>query len=157
MASTDIPGTPPAQWVMPPDPFLLYLGVRVSPEGEEPIVCEIDLAEDLRNSGGVLNGGVIATLVDVAGGVAAARAQNSPHISTSSLHTQYLSPVRVGPARATARVARSGRRSTVVQVEIVDAGVEEDDVVALATVSLTRVGARRDEVRDEGRAPSDDQ
>ena len=66
---------------------------------------EIDLPDDLRNPWGILHGGVVAALVDLA--AEHATVEGSP--PTSCLH--FLAPNRVGPVRATASVlgARSRR------------------------------------------------
>ena len=86
---------------------------------------EIDLADELRNPWGILHGGVVATLVDLA----AEHATGGGYTTDVVLH--FLAPNRVGPVRATARVL--GRRSdgTVLRVEVRDEGADRTTAVAI--------------------------
>lgn len=125
-------------------PILEHLGCRLSDrvDGDPTCVAEVEVREDLRNSGGVLQGGVIATLIDLAAGVTAARASGSDHVVTQDLHVHYLGAIAVGPARATATALRSGRRTGVVSVEVVDAGAEDPSrVCAYATATMVDLTA----------------
>lgn len=121
--------------------LLQHLGFRLSSveDATGTTVCEVDLRADLVNPAGMLQGGVIATLVDVAGGVAAARASGSHVVFTSDLTLHYLAAGRVGPVRATARVLRRGRTSVVVEVEVVDTGAD-NRLMTVATMTLTVPG-----------------
>jgi len=118
--------------------LLKHLGFRLSSveEATGTTVCEVDLRADLVNPAGMLQGGVIATLVDVAGGVAAARATSSRVVFTSDLTLHYLAAGRIGPVRAVARVLRRGRTSVVVEVEVIDTGAD-DRLMTVATMTLT--------------------
>lgn len=138
---TDIP--PPASTSSSPTDergmtVLHYLGIKILKDTEDPTdgVCEMVLADHVRNQAGSLNGGVVATLLDTAGGVAAHRATGKQMISTAAMHIQYLDPVTVGPARATARVVRTGSRSVVAELELVDVG-DDDRLAAIGTINLT--------------------
>ncbi len=120
------------------DPLLAWIDVRVLPQvSEDPVVVDVEvpLTDRVRNSAGVLNGGIVATVMDMAGGVAAARATGTRAISTSAMNVQYVAPVRVGPARARATVVRTGRRSVVASLELVDDG-DDGRVAAIGTISL---------------------
>jgi catechol 2,3-dioxygenase-like lactoylglutathione lyase family enzyme len=57
-------------------PFLEHLALRWTEMGAEGVTAEIDIRDDLRGPAGTLQGGVIATLVDVA--AAATAAQGAP-------------------------------------------------------------------------------
>jgi len=120
-------------------PFLRHVGIRVLPEDDGPTVCEIDLRDDLRNRAGMLQGGVTATLLDVVGGVAAARVAGTPAIATADLNIHYLAPIRVGPARAEATVLRKGRSTVIVEARVIDAGANER-LCAMSTMTLTVLG-----------------
>lgn len=123
--------------------ILEHIGLRVLDQ-EDPddptAVCEVDVRDDLRNLAEMLQGGVLATLLDVAAGVVASRAARTRHVLTQDLHITYLRPVRVGPARAVGRVVRQGKRSVAVTVELYDVGVEEPELATFATSTLAVVG-----------------
>jgi uncharacterized protein (TIGR00369 family) len=90
---------------------------------------EIPLVESLRNPWGILHGGAVAALVDlaaehVAGGV------------TTDVVLHFLAPNRVGPVRATAVPVGSGRAradGTVLRVEVRDEGADRVTALAIAT------------------------
>lgn len=114
--------------------------LRASGAGER--VGSFDAAVDLRlepqilNQAGALQGGMAATLVDVASGLAVRqRVEAGTRFSTQDMTLHYLAGVRAGPARGLARVRRAGRRSVVVQAEILDAGAE-DRLCLVATTSF---------------------
>ncbi len=58
-------------------------------------------------------------------------------IATTDLFIRYLRPIKVGPARAVARILRTGKRSVVVQVDIYRGN--DDEVGATATVNFAAV------------------
>lgn len=100
-----------------------WLGVR--PVGDDAV--EIDLGDELRNPWGILHGGVVATLVDLA----AEHATNGGWTTDVVLH--FLAPNRIGPVRANARVL--GRRSdgTVLRIEVRDVGAPRTTAIAIVT------------------------
>jgi acyl-coenzyme A thioesterase PaaI-like protein len=85
---------------------------------------------DYRNADG--------DLVDIAAGMLAID-DLPPDISvvTSDLSVRYLRPIKTGAARAIARIAYSGKRSVVMQVDIV--GLPDEELAAIATVSFATV------------------
>ena len=94
----------------------------------------MDLRPEFVNVRGALQGGLIAVLIDVCAGRLAYESCDQEagySTATSDLTVHYLSPVSVGPARAEARVVRSGRSALVLQVDVTDAGRDH----ALAAVS----------------------
>jgi uncharacterized protein (TIGR00369 family) len=79
---------------------------------------------------------MLATLVDCVAGQAVARSvEPGVAYSTQDLSIHYIATLRTGPARALARVRKAGRRSVVLQVDVVDAG-DEDRLCAIATVTF---------------------
>jgi uncharacterized protein (TIGR00369 family) len=133
-----VPENGPPKWTRPlvldstvgraPDlpPIAEWLGVRSV--GDHAV--EIDLAEELRNPWGILHGGVVATLVDLA----AEHATGGGYTTDVVLH--FLAPNRVGPVRATAHALGQRRDGTVLRVEVTDEGA--DRVTALAIVTSAR-------------------
>ena len=102
-------------------------GVRVLDEGAG--VAEIEMKHYVRNSVGVLQGGMIAVLADVAGEIAARSATGRP-VATNDLAIQYLSQGKRGPFRTRTRVLRTTHDTALTRVEVVDSGLE-DRVIAV--------------------------
>src|ERR1700759_3280386 len=115
-----------------------HIGFRDYRNADGDLVVELPVAPHVVNTNGGLQGGLLATLVDIAAGRLAI-ADLPPDISvvTSDLSIRYLRPIKAGAARATARIAYSGKRSMVMQVEIV--GVGDEELCAIATVSFTKI------------------
>jgi acyl-coenzyme A thioesterase PaaI-like protein len=94
-----------------------------------PDAIEIDLADDLRNPWGILHGGVVAMLVDLA----------AEHVTgdgrTTDVVLHYLAPNRVGPVRAVARLLGRRGDGTVVRVEVRDEGAARTTALAIVTSS----------------------
>jgi uncharacterized protein (TIGR00369 family) len=105
-----------------------WLGVR--PAGTDAV--EIDLADELRNPWGILHGGVVATLVDLA----AEHATGGGFTTDVVLH--FLAPNRIGPVRATAHVLGQRSDGTVLRVEVRDEGADRTTALAIATCSLSK-------------------
>jgi uncharacterized protein (TIGR00369 family) len=104
-----------------------WIGARV--ESEDTVA--MNLVDDLRNPWGILHGGVVLTLVDLA----------AAHVAsgvTADVVAHFLAPNRIGPVRASAR--RIGTRSDgeVVRVEVRDDGASR--VTAIAVVTVRRPG-----------------
>jgi uncharacterized protein (TIGR00369 family) len=90
------------------------------------------------NTSGALQGGMIATLADVAGGkLALEHIPPGTGLTTADLVVRYLRPISHGAARAAPRVLRAGRRSVVVQVDVFRDG--DDELAATATVNFAVV------------------
>ena len=101
----------------------------------------------VTNPRGGLQGGLLATLVDVTAGRAALALAGPGHgVPTSDMHLRFLSPVTDGPAVAVAKVIRRGRNQIVLQVDVHDEG--RDVLAATATIAFTIVTSRPGQ--DEG-------
>jgi uncharacterized protein (TIGR00369 family) len=96
---------------------------------------EMEVTPRVINGSGVLQGGLLTTLIDMVAGTALLRG-TVPYTSgaTSELQVSFLAGARVGPVLATARVLRRGRRSAVVRVEAYDRGAGD---LHVATATLT--------------------
>jgi uncharacterized protein (TIGR00369 family) len=113
-----------------PQPVEAFFGIE---PGEGP-VTRLHLDDRLRNPWGILHGGAVATLVDVAACRAAQSTAGGAAVVTGVV-IHYVAPVRVGPveARCTALGSRAG--GTVVRVAVHDTGAG-DRLVALASVTV---------------------
>lgn len=110
------------------------LGMRPGIHGGEFAVT-MPVSPQVVNTSGALQGGLIATLVDVAGGqFGLDYLQPGTTMTTADLFVRYLRPIRQGSARAVPRMLRSGRRAMVMQVDIYGDG--GDELAATATVNF---------------------
>jgi uncharacterized protein (TIGR00369 family) len=135
-----VPQNGPPQWTRP-------MTIEVGPPPEQPLppvkewlgatpvsesAVEMPLVESLRNPWGILHGGAVAALVDlaaehVAGGV------------TTDVVLHFLAPNRVGPVRATAVPVGSGPAradGAALRVEVRDEGADRVTALAVATSRL---------------------
>jgi uncharacterized protein (TIGR00369 family) len=118
------PGDPPAE----PSPAIReWLGARTV----DATSIEMPLADSLRNPWGILHGGALASLIDLA-------AEHATGGVTTDVVLHFLAPNRVGPVRATTRVIGSRPDGTVLRVEVRDVGA--DRVTALAIVTAAASG-----------------
>jgi uncharacterized protein (TIGR00369 family) len=114
------------------------LGLREVPASDGSVVMEMPVDEQVTNTAGGLQGGLIATMADVTAGQLASRSTPFGNgIATTDLFIRYLRPIKVGPARAVARILRTGKRSVVVQVDIYRGN--DDQIGATATVNFAAV------------------
>jgi uncharacterized protein (TIGR00369 family) len=115
------------------------LGLReIASHGTESAMT-MPVNAQVTNTAGALQGGLIATLADVAGGkLALEHIPPGTGLTTADLVIRYLRPITAGSARAVPRVLRAGRRTVVVQVEIFRDG--DDELAATATVNFAVVG-----------------
>ncbi len=104
-----------------------WLGVRAA--GVDAV--EIDLAVELRNPWGILHGGVVASLVDLA-------AEHVTGGRTTDVVLHFLAPNRVGPVRASARVLGRRTDGEVLRVEVRDEGADRTTAVAVVTSAPSR-------------------
>lgn len=109
---------------------------RVHEEGAD-MAYEVELRPEIENSHGSLQGGLAATLADVVAGRAVVERlrPSGRRTATLDLHIRYLLPTKVGPVRAIGTIRRFGARVVVVEVDIIDVGVDRQ-LVATATVAF---------------------
>ncbi len=117
------------------DPLLAALGeVRVArPEGR--LVLRLDCGPAAANPGGVIHGGTLATLFDVAF-YEATRDGRSPPAVTSSLELKFLSPGRPDlPLQVAVEVLRAGRST----VFLTGSAWQQGRRIAFATGQFSRI------------------
>jgi uncharacterized protein (TIGR00369 family) len=115
-----------------------HIGFRDYRNAAGDLVVELPVAPHVVNTNGGLQGGLIATLVDIAAGKLAIE-DLPPEISvvTSDLSVRYLRPIKTGAARGIARIVYSGKRSVVMQVDITS--LPDEQLAAIATVSFATI------------------
>jgi uncharacterized protein (TIGR00369 family) len=106
------------------------------------LAIEMPLGAHLVNNRGGLQGGLVATLIDVcAGRVSLSELPPGMSAATTDLNIHYLSAVRVGPARAEAVAIRRGKTKIVLKCEVYDVG-RDDALCAFSTVTFQVVALR---------------
>ena len=110
------------RWMEEHVPFNRYLGMKVESVGEGSGVMVLpvrpEFVGDPRRP--ALHGGVLSSLIDTAGGIAAWSALG-PHesVSTVDLRVDYLEPAGLGgPLRAEAQLVRKGNRVCHVRIAV---------------------------------------
>lgn len=114
-----------------------WIGLAVEEYGDGEVVLSVECEEFKQNPGGVMHGGVTATLIDVAGGVAIGTAFEDPTSmrATTNLEVNYLRPI-TDTAYATAEVVRVGSSNAVAHVEVESTAPDgERKQVAIGTVT----------------------
>lgn len=114
------------------------IGLRETAHNDDDYVMEMPVRPQVVNTAGALQGGLMATLADVAGGSLGLRyLAPGTGLTTADLFIRYLRPITEGSARAVARILRAGRRTVVTQVDIFRSG--DGELAATATVNFTVV------------------
>jgi len=129
--------------------FRKWLGLAYEIMEDDRAVVSLELDDDKRNVRDVAHGGVVASLVDIAMGTAAAGGNyetRQRYVVTLELKVNYLAPARGNKLTATAQVVRGGARTFVVECRVVtDLG--EECAMALGTF-ITRRRTGRDAERE---------
>ena len=123
-----------------PTHVLTAMQMRRVIDPEAGPALEMDLRRDVVNPHGSLHGGLMGALIECGAAGCAVSAGGSENIVASDMLIRFLSVVKVGPARAVSRVIRTGRRSIVVQCDVIDVG-DDRKLVASATLSYARLDA----------------
>jgi acyl-coenzyme A thioesterase PaaI-like protein len=131
-----VPMPPPAPDAPPPEEFF-----RIRPG--VGTTTRLEVAEHLRNPWGILHGGAVAVVVDVAACRAVAHAgrvdggldptRDVERLAAADTVLHYLRPARIGPVEARCRVLGGPTGRDLVRVAVHDVGAA-DRLVALGSV-----------------------
>ncbi len=111
------------------------------------VSCWLDIAPRHLNRNGILHGGYMAMLLDIACGYAASMvydAENLALMLTVSLNTSYVAPVQSGRVTAIGRVTGHGRSICHASGELRDG---DDRLIATATGVFKRTSPRPTSLR----------
>ncbi|MGH9918576.1 MAG: hotdog fold thioesterase [Nitrososphaerales archaeon] len=134
-------------------PFFDHLGLRWPSLGEDGASVEIDIRDDMRGPAGTLQGGIIATLIDVAAAATAAQGSGGL-VATSEMSVHFLAPGRIGPVRADGELLRSRSGGAAVEVRVYDTG-NHDRLMAVSLAAFADLaGAVRSQASSGGQ-PTD--
>ena len=100
---------------------LCGLKVRRLENGRCTVECEV--TEKLLNCHGIAHGGLLFTIMDLAGGCAASQTGDAmiSTVVTQNASATFLRPTKPGLITAEAEIVRRGRRVIVVQICVYDA------------------------------------
>jgi uncharacterized protein (TIGR00369 family) len=117
-------------------PFADLIGIEITSVTADQVVAHLDWAPERCTAGGTLHGGVIMSLADTVGGLAAFvnLPDGSTGTTTVSSSTQFTRGLRQGRTTATARPLHRGRTTVVVETD-----VRDDEDRLLARVTQTQV------------------
>ena len=100
-----------------------------------------------------MQGGLIATLIDVAGGqFGLDYLEDGTTMTTADMNIRYLRPIRQGMAYAVPRMLRNGRRAMVMQVDVYGDGDGDEQLLATATVNFAVIDGATPKLPDWPRA-----
>lgn len=118
-------------------PFDELIGVTLEEASPDRAVTRLTVGDHLHQPGGVVHGGVYATMVEGTAGVGASvwLADRGFPVGVSN-HTDFLRSVRSGTLRAVAVPLQRGRRLQLWQVSVTD---DEQRLVAHGTVKLANL------------------
>jgi uncharacterized protein (TIGR00369 family) len=146
-------GADDGQQMAPPTLSELFsqIGIRPGVRNGE-FAMTLPVSPQVVNTSGALQGGLVATLVDVAGGqFGLDYLQEGTTMTTADLFIRYLRPIRQGAAYAVPRMLRSGRRAMVMQIDVYGDG-NDDDLLATATVNFAVINGATPKLPDWPRA-----
>jgi uncharacterized protein (TIGR00369 family) len=127
------------RWFLENHDHLRELGIEIVDQGAGDVTLRLPHQDSLANPGGdVIQGGIIATLIDHAGGAALRTTLDEPRETghgTTDMNVSYVRPA-TGDLTAEASVVRVGGSMGVVQVEVMTATDEGDVTAAVGRVSL---------------------
>lgn len=117
-------------------PVARTLGIRFDAVEIDHVELLLPFSMNLITVGDMVHGGVIATLIDVAGAAAAFSDVDLDVVkggATGSLSIHYLAPAKSATLRAVADVVRRGKRQVVTEVSVF---AERGDEAVLAAKAL---------------------
>lgn len=121
-------------------PVARTLGIRLDTLSVDRVELVLPFSANNITVGNIVHGGVIATLIDVAGAAAAFSNVDLESVrsgATGALSIQYLAPADGVALRAVAEVIRRGKRQVSLEVSVYAEGTDEAVMVAKALMSST--------------------
>jgi uncharacterized protein (TIGR00369 family) len=147
-------GTDDGVQLAPPTLSELFnqIGMRPGARNGE-FAMTMPVSPQVVNTSGALQGGLVATLVDVAGGqFGLDYLHEGTTMTTADLFIRYLRPIREGSAYAVPRMLRSGRRAMVMQIDVYGDGDDDEALLATATVNFAVINGATPKLPDWPRA-----
>ncbi len=119
------------------NPYLESLGITIQEWQPGQVVMALLTNASHGNRTGVVQGGIVATLLDAAAGYAGLLSETGEvgHAATISLAINYVAPARIGKLRVEARLTGGGRKVFFSEAKLFD---EAGSLVATAQGSFRR-------------------
>lgn len=124
-------------------PVARALGVALDVLAPEHVELVLPFSQANVTVGQTVHGGVIATLIDIAGAAAAASGADPDKVrggATSALSIQYVAPAEAASLRAVATVVRRGQRQIATEITVYAEQPEAGTVVAKALMNSVLFG-----------------
>lgn len=124
-------------------PVARTLGVALDVLAPEHVELVLPFSPGNVTVGKTVHGGVIATLIDIAGAAAAASGADPDTVrggATSALSIQYVAPAEAAALRAVATVVRRGQRQIATEITVYAEEAEAGTVVAKALMNSVLFG-----------------
>ncbi len=102
------------------DNFLKPMELKVTAKTDNEITIEMPFTDNVKRFGGIMNGGAIMALADVAGGFALLFDKDVLNQVTINLSSNFIRPISMGPVVAKGKKLRSGRNIGYSQIDIYD-------------------------------------
>ena len=112
------------------DGFMPHCGIELHTNDAGEIYAEFNIGTEHKNAHGFVNGGMLFTLADIAGGACVADPERDIMSLDADFH--FLKNVKAGKVYARPRIIRRGRKIAVVGVDI-----ESEGGVLLASSTFT--------------------
>jgi uncharacterized protein (TIGR00369 family) len=119
--------------------FWGHLGFRLEEWSDRSVTVSADIRPELLNLGGLLHGGVHASLIDTAIGMLIMIARGEENIVTTNLNMHYLASRSEGRVLATAEIIHQSRKSITAQGFVRS---EDGERLAFGTATFRIVGPR---------------
>jgi uncharacterized protein (TIGR00369 family) len=117
--------------------YLEFLGFRLTSWKEGFARLEMPVRSDHRNTVGYLHGGIISSLLDIAGAVSGSHGISNEIVSvTVNLNTNFMAPHKGTIAVAEAELIRSTKSLFFAQSKLIDA--DSNRLCAIATGTFKR-------------------
>lgn len=102
-------------------PYAKLLGVEVLAESDESVALALEATEDHLREGGIVHGGVMMSLLDMAmAGTVARTLQPGQRTASVSITTDFVRPASAGRLVARGRLVRRGATMAFPEGELVD-------------------------------------
>lgn len=102
------------------EPVFSFLEARVVEIKEGYAKISMPYKPELTRRGGVINGGIIMTIMDFTGGLATATVNDGKDQVTQELKVNFLEPMSKGPFTCEGKVIRKGKNTVVVEIKFFD-------------------------------------
>ncbi len=110
-------------------PFVSHIGLRIEEISDKESIVSLIIDDRHKQRLGMVHGGVIATMIDVAMGSLVTAVSGKASVSVE-INVNYLSPASDGVIKAIARLNRLGKKIHYAEARVIDG---KGNLIATAT------------------------